>query len=236
MALTPCACADVVVGQFSGTDSGAETSADGSGSSVGGTADGTGEDVFVPPGCFSDDFEDGVLDDNLWNTWLEQDATFEEVGGALRFTPPSFGLFDTGVAGTFRYRFAFESGWARVRLPTPPPSDRPVGLFLGVQNDVDGVAINVGSGDVRISQTLDQGPIYSEDYPTDPYPLWLGMRAEGLTIHFETSEDGQTWSPISSLVLDTPLTDAGAFIMAQSYGDNPSPADVVVDDFEVCIF
>ncbi len=232
------ACSDVVVGQFDGSSSsdGASTS---SATVTGDTAtpettaaDETGSGV--PYTCFSDDFEDGVIDETMWNTWVEEDSAVEELIGQLKFTPPSSGVFDTGVVGNSSFAFPFTDGRIRVRIVTPPPFDRPAGLFLLVGQQPDTLLINVGSGEVSVRQSISDVPSFSESFPVEEYPDWLGIRSEDSVIYFETSDDGQNWTTISTYEQEQPFTDARGLIMAQTYGENPEQATITVDDFEVC--
>jgi hypothetical protein len=244
-------CADVVVGYFSGTEgsSAAGSSAAGSsaaGSSAAGTTalDGTGSGVatgettgsgFVPPGCFSDDFEDGVVDEPLWNAWAEEDSRIEELAGQLELTPPSYGLFDTGLVGRFDHHFVFESGWVRLQVVAPPTVDRPVALFLMVADAPENLSISVGGGELRVAGSLDEAVVFQQSFPSTPYPRWLGIRGEGPLAHFEISEDGDTWTTLATYDKPGPFDDAAALIMAQTFGDDAAQGVVSVDDLEVCL-
>ena len=53
-------------------------------------------------------------------------------------------------------------------------------------------------------------------------------------IYFETSDDGQSWTTVSTYEQAVPFTDARGLIMAQTYGENLEQATITVDDFEVC--
>ena len=183
---------------------------------------------------FSDDFEDGVLSEALWNAWIEEDAAIEEVDGTLVFKPPSYGLFDAGVAGHFDYAFPFHDGTVRVRIADPPAIDRPTGIFLIVDQDDEALLIDVGLGAVGVRHSVSEVPTFSEELPTDSFPAWLGLRAQDSMIYFETSSDGETWTAISSYAQTEPFTAAHALLMSQTFGSYPEQTTVAVDDFEVC--
>ncbi len=228
-------CSDVIVGQFGGSGSSVGSTAVDDASS---TAEGTVTDGQTGSGlpftCLSDDFEDGIIDDGLWFTWVEEDAAIEEVDGRLALTPPSYGVFDTGVAGGSMSAFPFTDGTVRVSIVTPPPRDRPAGLFVQVGQGTDVLLLSLGSGEIGVRRTVDDVTMFSEEFPVAVDPSGLGFAAQGSTIDFEISEDGATWTSVYSHTLDEPLVEATALIMAQSYGDNPGPATLRVDDFEAC--
>src|SRR5690606_36922635 len=154
------------------------------GTSVGGST-GPTTGGFVPPGCFSDDFEDGVIDDPYWSPWAEADSYLEEIGGVLKLTPPTYGLFDTGVVGHFHYSFAFQDGWVRLRVVTPPPVDDPAGLFLMVADQPENLSIRLSGGAMLVSGRLDEQPVFEQSFPLEPYPSFIGIRGEGSVAHFE---------------------------------------------------
>lgn len=239
-------CSDVVVGYFSGTESTSVSTSSDAGSSdptsatLGGTSLGsagetTGGSGFVPPGCFSDDFADGVVDEPRWSTWAEADGYLEEVAGQLKLTPPTYGLYDTGVVGRFDHQFPFDSGWARLRVVTAPPVDDPAGLFFMVGNPPYTLSIRLAGGNVQIAGSIDEQLVFEELFPLTPYPSWIGIRGEGTLAHFEVSMDGQSWSTLASHDKPGAFDEAAALIMAQTFADYPARATVAVDDLEVCI-
>jgi len=257
-------CADVMVGYFSGTESASGSGASESetlaastglddGTSLGdGTSpdptglDSTGSDSsgpeppgggFMPPGCFFDDFADGIVDEPRWNTWAEADSTLEEVGGQLKLTPPTYGIFDTGVVGRFDHQFAFDDGWVRLRVVAPPPVDDPAGLFLMVTGPPEILSIRLAGGTIEVAgaQGEDLPRVFQQSFPASPYPAWIGIRGEGTVAHFEVSNDGETWSTLATYDKPGPFAEAEGLIMAQTFGDYPARATVLVDDFEACI-
>lgn len=237
------ACRDVVVGYFPGTTGGPGSEGSTSAALPTGTgtttaagsdgSDGSGDGPFV--GCYSDEFEADALDSDLWNSWTEKDSQIEQGQGLLEFTPPSTGVFDAGLVGHFDYRFAFEEGWLRIHIGTPPSRDRPVALFLMVQQGPDSMWINVGGGDVGINGSADETTIFSDDFPADPYPQWLGIRGEGSMVHFEISDDGQAWTTLASYEKPRVFDHAAALIMAQTYGDDATQQLVSIQRFEACV-
>jgi hypothetical protein len=239
------ACGDEVVGQFdaSGGMEGGGTSGtpgtDGGtlGSTLGSTSTTGDPDVFVGPGCFSDDFEDGVIDESRWYTWVEGDSHLEEIAGMLKFTPPSTGLLDTGVVGSLPSRFRFDDGRVRVRVPMPPVPTRPVVVFLQVLEETDTVvSISLGENNLAIGARQFGIEQYFEVFPTDPYPQWIALRAEGPLVHFETSDDGITYTTLTTRDKISSFDVAAGLLMAQTYGDDFQGGVVAVDDFEVCLF
>lgn len=246
-------CADVVVGYFSGTEGtstgdastgGAPTSGSSGGdtsaattvvlddTSLGSTSEGGG---FVPPGCFSDDFADGVVDVPRWSSWAEADSSIQEVAGMLELLPPTYGLHDTGVVGRFDHHFAFEDGWVRLRVVATPPEDRPAGLFLMVEDDPENLSIRLSGGSVHVAGSLDETNVFQESFPFAPYPAWIGIRGEGSMAHFEVSDDGETWTTLATYEKPGPFDESAALIMAQTFGDYPDRTSAKVDDLEVCI-
>ncbi len=255
MAGLPAGCGDEVVGYFEGSGGSSEGGTGSSGSATapasssssdtgggsGGSASGSsssdasGGPGFVPPGCYADDFDNGVID-ALWNTWAEQDSSFAEVGGRLEFTAPTTGVWDTGVVGAYDYRFPFAAGDARMRVPVPPDPARPVLLFLSVIDDVgNALSMQLGNGSVFASTGTSRVLDYREEFPISPYPQWLRIRADADTIHFEVSDDGAGFTELVARPRIAPFDDAGALIMTQTYADDPSHTLVAVDDFQVCV-
>lgn len=245
-------CSDQVVGYFdgSGTSSvldpstslltgvASDTAAasDGSGEPMVGSegGSGTGTGGFMPPGCIGDDFEDGVIDPDLWNTWAEENSNLEEVAGWMKFTPPTYGLFDTGVVTTYLNMMPFDNAWARMQVVAPPDPARPVVLFLQVVEEPLVLSINVAESTVSINASEDFVPFYSESFPADPYPGWIGIRAEGDMVHFETSDDGVMWTTLTTHPKPGAFAAARPLIMAQTYGEDVLGGIVAVDNFEAC--
>lgn len=228
-------CGDEIVGYLEVSGSGG---GEGTSGVEGGTSSSSGGDTIglVPPTCIDDDFEDGVIDPNLWYTWQEADATFQEVAGMLKLDPPTFGLNDTGVVGSDMQRFPFTNGRARMRVPLPPAVAQPEIIFLQIIDGVNDIlSIDLAEGAVHISGSLPTGQIFFETYPTDPYPQFIAVRAEGDLFHFETSEDGIDYTILATHDRFAPFADARALIMAQTYGDNAMRTVIGVDDYEVCV-
>jgi hypothetical protein len=200
------------------------------------TTDTPTETGFMAPGCFGDDFEDGTIGE-MWNTWAEQDSELVEVVGVLKMTPPSTGVWDTGVVGAFNYVFPFHDGHARVRVPLPPATSRPVLLWLSVNDELTGVslAMHMANGVVTVLGNIGEVTQYREDFPMDPYPAWLQVRAEGAMAHFETSDDGVTFTTLTTRDKLAAFDSASGLLMAQTYGDDVDHSPMWVDDFEVCV-
>jgi hypothetical protein len=232
------ACGDEVVGYFdastgsgSGTSSSTAlaTSSDTSGEST------TGDGGFVAPGCFRDDFENGVVDP-LWNVWMEEDATLEEIGGVLHLVPPSFGIWDTGIVGAYNYGFPFVDGHVRMRVPVPPDPARPVVLFLTVGDVEDTlVSMQLAGNEVIANATIGMVEQYREAFPVAAYPQWIGIRAADGQVHFETSDDGATWTALTTREQLGVFADSRALVMAQTYGMDTDRSAVKIDDFETCV-
>lgn len=225
-------CGDEIVGYLEVSGSGG-----GEGTSEG---DSTTSEIplgLVPPGCISDDFEDGVLDPSgLWYTWLEQDAMLEEISGMLKLTPPSFGLYDTGVVGTDMGSFPFDNGRVRMRVAIPPPTDHPSIVFLQILDDLNSlVSIELAEQQVHIGSTQVGVQIPGEMFAMDPYPAFVAIRAEGGLVHFEISDDGTTYTTIATREKPASFARARALIMGQTYGDDPLRSLIAIDDFEVCV-
>lgn len=237
-------CGDEIVGYFedsiasvgmSGSGESGTTAAESSTSVAAPSTSDGGDGGFVAPGCFGDDFENAAID-ALWNTWIEEDALLEEVGGMLKLTPPTYGIFDTGVVGAYNYVFPFTTGHARLRVPAPPDPARQVVLFLTVGDDA-GVAVSMqlSGGVVSIAGSIDLVDQYREEFPVATYPAWIQIRAEGPLVHYETSDDGATFTTLTTRDKISAFPIASALIMAQTWGEDFDRSMVGVDDFEVCV-
>lgn len=220
---------------FAASDTGFEPPSGSDGASGDGTGSDTGSGAFVPPGCYGDDFEDGVVDPDLWNAWTEENSNVEEVGGWIKFTPPTYGLFDTGLVANYLHQVPFENAWARMQITAPPSATRPVVLFLQVVEEPMVMSIRIAEDTISIDASNDFAPIYSESFPAQPYPGWVGIRAEGDLVHYETSDDGVTWSILSTQTKPAAFAAARPLIMAQTYGEDLEGGIVAVDNFEVCV-
>lgn len=229
-------CGDEVVGYFDAS-SGVGDSSSSSSSSLAETSSSstTGDGGFIVPGCFRDDFDDATVDP-MWNIWVEEDASLEEIDGGLRLVPPSFGIWDTGIVGAYNYGFPFTNGYVRMRVSEPPDPARTVVLFLTV-GEVEGtlLSMQMSAGEIHINATIAMVEQYHEVFPKDPYPQWIGIRAEGTQVHFETSDDGVNFSALTTREQLVPLEDSRALVMAQTYGTDTDRSAVVVDALETCV-
>ncbi|HET6585205.1 MAG TPA: hypothetical protein VFG69_17225 [Nannocystaceae bacterium] len=224
-------CGDEIVGYFDGS-----AGSSGSASSADSTAADTDPPVFEGPGCFSDDFEDGVIDPVLWNTWVEADSAIEESAGMLKFTPPTTGISDTGVINAYQSQFRFETGWVRVRVPIPPSPTRSVVFFLQILDEPDSlVSIQISQSTVSVGARMGAVEQPGDSFPADPYPAWIGIRADGPVVHFEVSSDGVDFTDLAVRDKPVPFESASALLMAQTYGQDLEGGIVAVDDFEVCL-
>lgn len=227
----PAGCGDVVVGQYSGTtadDSTADATA------IASAESGDGSSGGAVPICTTDDFADGFLDPARWNVWTESDSSVEERDGRLRFTPPSEGLFDAGIVGHFDTFFAFDDGSVRMRIADPPAVDQPVALFLIVASEPETLALSLGGGSIEVAASVDEVPLASDSFPMQPYPAWVGIRAEGSVAHFEISDDGVSWTRLTTLDIPGSFEQSAALVMAQTYGTATAQQEVSVLEVEVC--
>lgn len=251
MMLGAAGCADEVVGQFaatiamggSGGASGESSSSD-AGTSVGSSSASTGgessEGTTAPTvwesGCYGDDFEDSVVDETLWWSWVEGDAAFSEAAGWMKFDPPTFGLLDTGLVANNQHRVAFDNAWSRMQIASPPVIDRPVVVFLQVIADPAVLSLSLGEGVVTIGGTDAQGvSAFQQSHPELGTPAWVGIRAEDPNVHFETSIDGIAWTTFATFPKPDDFASARPLIMVQTYGDYPDRMMVAVDNFETCV-
>jgi hypothetical protein len=224
-------CSDEIVGYFE--SSGASGSGEGTGFDGSSTTDGN---LLVPPGCLSDDFADGEIDPMLWYTWREQNAVLAEADGVLQLTPPTFGLWDTGLVGNDLARFPLVNGRVRIRVTTPPQIDRPEVIFLQILDDLNTVlSIGLAEASISVSVSIAEVEQFGMSFPAAPYPAFIAIRAEGELVHFETSDDGSNYTTLATGPKSASFEPARALIMAQTYGDDPTPSVVGVDDFEVCV-
>lgn len=233
-------CGDEVVGYFGGDTTGSDgvatfTAVDETTATSAAT---TGEmrTPFIPPGCYTDGFDGSEIDDLLWSTWADPDATLGVAGGMLKFEPPSTGLADTGVVGSFDHVFPFTAGRVQMRVPLPPDPSRPVLLFLRVIDESgDLVSIRITEGLIRIDAAVADAEIYAEQFPMQPYPAWLAIRADGDQIHYEIGDDGTNFTTLTTRAAPGPMPSARGLIMAQTYADDLAGGVVAVDDFQVCV-
>jgi hypothetical protein len=241
-------CSDQVVGYFAGAGSAttdAESSSgalgsdgsgsDGSGSGVLDPSTTTGEPAFVPPGCFTDDFEDGDPNVGPWNAWADPGTAIQEIDGMLKFDAAPMAINGTGVVGDHLHLFPFRNGTVRTRVVAAPETNRPVGLYLQVLNDSRVESISLGGGQVTVDLSLDGTTLTTQSFPYDPYPQWIGLRGAEQVVHFEVSMDGNEWTTIASLDRPVILEGAGALIMTLTYGNDPGGVPTAVDDFEACV-
>ncbi|MBC8072128.1 MAG: hypothetical protein IAG13_27655 [Deltaproteobacteria bacterium] len=242
-----CGCGDEVVGFFEGSATGDGSSGDSSSdasestastgsSEASGSSSESGSAGLIPPGCLVDDFEDGTIDPALWNPWIEEDAALTEIAGRLKLEPPSYGVWDTGVVGSYQAVFPFVDGRARVRVTDPPAPGRPVVLFLRVLDDAGTLlSIRLSQSTVTIDAAVNDVEQYSEQFPVEAYPGWIAIRAEGDLAHYEISDDGVSYTTLTTRDKLAGFEVASALIMAQTYGEDPARGIVSVDDFEVCV-
>ncbi len=241
VALACVGCGDEVIGFFEGSGDGSgddESTTIVAASSDDGSTTSSLPDPFVGPGCVSDDFENGIIDESHWYPWAETDSTVEEVAGMLKFTPPTAGLADTGVVGSIWARFRFVDGRVRLRVPTPPTTTRPVVLFLQIlredpRNDL--VSLNLSQSNLHASARSFEVDVFGQDFPADPYPAWIAIRAEGSQVFYEVSDDGVAFTTLATWDQPEPYEIATALIMAQTYGNDFEGGIVAVDDFQVCL-
>lgn len=202
---------------------------------VTGTGTGTGGPGFVGPGCFGDDFEDGVIG-AMWSPWVEPDASISEGAGMLKMTPPTSGVWDTGVVGSHEHDFPFITGHLRMRVPVPPAEGSPVVLFLQVGDETGtSLSIQLSGGQVIVVGAVDLVDVYREEFVVAAYPQWIGIRAEGDVVHFETSDDGVVFTPVTTQDKLADFAVGSVLVMTQTYGVYPDPEMVAVDDLEVCV-
>ncbi len=204
----------------------------GGGATDTGATDGSG---FSAPGCFGDDFENATIG-AMWNAWVEEDASISEGAGILKMTPPSAGVWDTGVVGAYDHVFPFTTGHARLRVPVPPEASRPVVLFLQVGDETGAsLSIQLTGGQVTVVGAVELVDVYRKVFVVESYPPWIGIRAEGDLVHFETSDDGVVFTPLTTQAKHSDFAVSGVLIMAQTYGVDTDRGMVAVDDLEVCV-
>jgi hypothetical protein len=240
-------CADEVVGEFAATlamggsggatGPGSSGESSGSESTSGDASEGSTGVIVWPGGCYRDDFDDAQLDESLWWSWVEGDAGFMETGGWMKFDPPTYGLYDTGLITNDEHRFAFDNAWSRMQIVAPPVIDRPVVVFLQIIEEPAVLSLSLGEGVVWIGGRAAEGVgEFGEAHPEVGMPTWVGIRAEDPDVHFEVSDDGITWTTFATYPKPADFSLARPLIMVQTYGDYPDPQMVAVDNFEACVF
>ena len=173
----------------------------------------------------------------MWNFWTDGDSFAEEADGLFRFTPPTSGVLDTGLITNYLHFVDFNNGTMRVQVATPPDPARPVVLFVSIQelwrNAV--VSFKLAEGAATISGRNASGETFNDPLSGVSNPPWVGLRAEGNLIHFETSLDGIDWTTEATRDKPAALAYGQPFFMVQTYGNYPDPVAVSVDNFEVCL-
>lgn len=218
-------CGDVVIGTFV---------AEGGGS--GSTSDG-----FVGPlpgGCVDASFDDG-FDEHLWLTWADDDASTVVQGGALTLTPPSSPELGTGFVWHQEVAFPFADASARVEVITPPDPSSLTELFLQVTQvePPTGAVLSFAlfQNSVRVTGYRDDGSEAFAQPIAMPYPRWIGIRTADARAHFEVSDDGDTWTEITSFDVPGTFTGVTPLVMAwNNPGGAVTPQPVVVDALQIC--
>ncbi|MGH1345616.1 MAG: hypothetical protein ACRBN8_28890 [Nannocystales bacterium] len=239
-------CHDQVVGAFSSSGSGgsgggttavtvtSENTDTSSGPDASSSAANTGEDgPFV--GCFSDEFDDEMIDTELWNPFADAGAALEEVDGTLLLTPAPSGLAYSGVTLGFAYRYQLERGWVRATLLSSLAAADPVNVYLRAGED-DGAnyTVRVGGGTLSVTAPDETGADVQEDHPEFGDAQAIGIRGDGNTIVFEASQDGELWQTIATRPATLAVERTKLLLMLETVGDGTGVAPVAVERIEAC--
>lgn len=215
-------CGDVVIGTFVAS------------------GDGTSDGIVgpLPGGCVDEPFEGG-FDEDLWLTWADDDAWAMARADGLTLMPPTSPELGTGFVWNENIAFEFANASARVEVITPPDPSSLTELFLQV-TQVDpptGAVLSFGlfQNGVRVRGYRDDGSEAFAQPLAIPYPRWIGIRTADARVHFEISDDGATWTELSSFDVPGTFTGTTPLVMAWNNAGGPvTPLPVVVDSLQVC--
>ena len=216
----------------SGSTSSPQTTSggDSSGSSTGGEPAPTWTE-----GCFSDDFEDGVLAE-MWNTWNELDSEYFETSGLFKFDPATDGLWDAGIVTDFEHQVAFDGSFTEMQVPVPPNPEQPVVLFLQlIDTQNESVAMTISEGVLSVWNKGEGQPPVIEEFPERGMPGWIGIRGVGSQVSYEISDDGTEWTVVAQRETEGQMGTSSPLIMVQTYGTVPTPDTVQIDNFKTCV-
>ncbi len=245
MVLLLAGCGDQVVGEFTSSAAGGTGSGDGV-ASTGGTV-GTGDDLATSDaagseegeqpwagGCFSDEFDQAALDDNLWNVWAEPGTSWTQTLGVLRFTPGAVGLSYTGITSGWRYRFPFDDAHISLEIATAPPDAAPVNVYLQLLEEPYVFSMRYGSGQIDVSISDENGIDPQDTFASPQPPRWMRIRGEAEVVHFETSMDALTWTTLTSYPQPTSIVNGRPLVMVETVGEYPEQSPVEVERFDAC--
>ena len=221
-------CQDVVVGGFA---------LDGSSS---GAAESTGGGTLMPGECVVEAFDADPLDPDTWVMWADDDASVAVSTGALTFVPPTTSERGTGLVLNNSTAFAFDPARARVEVITPPDPSSDSEVFLQVTQQVPLttglLGIGLRGGMVTVTAVRDDGTMPLFEVVATTVPRWIGIRTEGGTAYYEQSDDGITWTVLTTI--EQPSSFAGATPLVMVWNNAGAgvadPQPVVVDNFSIC--
>ncbi len=234
-------CGDEIIGYITSTSaqstdagesSGNLTSAS-SGDATGGMSTGESAEPWGG-GCYSDDFDQPVLDGEVWSSWAEPGAGWVLEDGVLRFTPTPTGLGYTGIVGSWRYRFPFDDAEISVEVAKPPTDGAPLNVYLQLLEEPYVLSVRYGVGVVSVSISDGNGPGGGENFASPQPPRSMRIRGEGDVVHFETSMDGQTWTTLTTRPQPAVLTSARPLVMVETVDDYPEQLPVEIERFDAC--
>lgn len=255
-------CGDQIVGQFGSSEGGTnqqdlatttgsvdDDSQGGGGATTAsldeeGSADSTGAGAAVGP-CtpmFTDAFDSGAVDPAVWNTWEKFDATVAVQDGRLKFIPatarqPDGDVSDAGIVGSSAQFGPFEDRALRLHVEQPPGADQNVLMFLMLNRPGDEASMSIQLvPSLELNGTSEvPGDSYSASFE-DIVPEWIGMAVVDGQVHYQISDDGESWTTVYVGAVTADLMDLRPLVMTQTYGDSPSPTFVFVDDLTICDF
>jgi hypothetical protein len=217
---------------------GAETvGADSAGSetTTGATADSGDSDTGPGLRCpdYLDDFEDGVIGAQ-WE--LHHPEFVVETGGVLQIiVDPPIGPF---VGAILIESFDLSQGWFRAELDETPDSSytqQDVEVFNA--DDLDESLLILVEGNELIARYRPLGGGFENIIVIGFLPsehVWLQLRGDGDTMHFETSPDGITFESFASYDSPFALSNVRVGLRASNYVVLPAEDIVSFREIAVC--
>jgi len=253
LGMTP-GCSDQVVGLFDSVGTG-EASSSESGeplgtSSSGGAVDSTtsdgGDESSTGPGIelgpcvpeFVDPFDE--ISEENWTPWQEEDSSVGILEGQLKFIPATARqadgeVSDAGIVGT-SYSIPLSNRALRMRVSTPPGADENVLIFLMIMvSDSESMSIRLHPTLTIAATSMVPGESYEAAFEALT-PEWIGIALVDDEVHYQVSEDGETWTNVYTGPAVTTALEGRPLVMTQTYGDSPTPTTVFADDLTVCEF
>lgn len=221
-------CGDVPIGTFPITGG-----SDGTGPSTGGD---TG--TAFPGGCVEAPFEG--IESGQWTTWADADAMVTADDGRLTLLPATSGEAGTGLVLDIASAFDFSAARVVAEVITPPDPSSESELFLQVtqQSPPTGAVLSLAlyQNAVRTTVAGDDGVREMTGPLAAAYPRWIGIRTADGVVYFETSDDGDRWTTLTSADQPAAFDGATPLVMVWNNATDATidPQPVAVDNVSIC--